>query len=104
MDAAQVGGNPHFALQTRVAPRLTENRVPGGEYPEPSEPEPSGSNSRNRGNFYPGYPVTRQLFYTEPLRLAYTLIHTNTAAAVPLDSFCLSPLQTADRENRECPY
>ena len=36
----------------RVAPCLTENWVPGGGYPEPSEPEPSRSNSRNRGYLY----------------------------------------------------
>ena len=60
----------------RVAPRLTENRVPGGEYPEPSEPESSRSNSRNRAYFYSGYPGTHILFYTEPPRLGYPLINT----------------------------
>ena len=48
-------GTPMCA-DARVAPRLTENRVPGGGYPEPSEPEPSRSNSRNRGYLYPRYP------------------------------------------------
>ena len=77
------------------APRLTENWVPGGGYPEPSEPDPPRSNSRNRGYLYPRYPGTRQLCYTEATRLGYTLIY--TPAAVPLDSR-LSPLQTTDRE------
>ena len=50
---------PAVVIYTRVAPRLTENRVPGGGYPEPSEPELSRSNSRNRAYLYAGYPGTR---------------------------------------------
>ena len=90
-----------LGFRTRVAPRLTENRIPGGGYPEPSEPESSRSNSQNRGYFYPGYPGTRQLFNTEPPRLYnrvfVDLYTTYTAAAVPLDSH-LSALQTTNRE------
>ena len=77
----------------RVAPRLTEDRVPCGGYLEPSEPEPSRSTSRNRGYLYPGYPGTRHLLCTEAPRLGNTLIY--TPATVPLDSR-LSPLQTTD--------
>ena len=59
----------------RVAPRLTENRVPGGRDPEPSESEPSpGPTHGIVGIFIPG---TRRLFYIrEPPRLEYTLIYT----------------------------
>ena len=75
--------------RNRVAPRLTENRVPGGGYPEPSEPEPSRSNPRNRGYLYPSI-----VLYGGP-RLGHTSIY--TAAAVPPDSRLL-PLQTTDQE------
>ena len=44
-------------LVFRVAPRLTENRVPGGWYPEPSAPELPRSNSQSRGYLYPGNPL-----------------------------------------------
>ena len=47
----------------------------------------------------PGYSGTRQLFYTEPPKLGYTLIYTYTAEAAPPD-YRLSPLQTTDREQR----
>ena len=77
---------------TRVAPRLTENRVPATGYPEPSEPEPSRSNPRNRGYLYPSI-----VLYGRP-RVGHTSIY--TAAAVPLDSR-LVPLQPTYRPRIE---
>ena len=52
--------------QPRVAPRLAENRVPGGGYPEPSEPEPYRFHFSTRGYLDPGYPDTRSYCFTEP--------------------------------------
>ena len=81
----------------RVAFRLTENRVPGGGYPEPSEPELSRSNSRNRGYLYPGYPGTRQLFYAQPSRLGVCVdLYIHFCCCGPR----LSPLAPADYRPR----
>ena len=70
-----------------VAPRLTENRVPGG-----GRPEPSRSNSRNRGYLYSGYPSI--MLYGGPKTGGYVGLHYSGCASR------LSPLAAADYRPR----
>ena len=49
-------------VQSRMAPNLTETRVPGGGYPESSGPEWTPARSRMPGYLDPGYPGTRCLY------------------------------------------
>ena len=79
--------NTRLYAETRVAPRLTENWVPGGGYPERSAPEMSLSNSRNRGYLYPGYPSTgvpryvSTVLYGGPTTGVYVDLHSSGCAS-----------------------